>query len=245
MAVPALVPTSDAWFDELFARPAARNVFESKATTIVPLKSEWCNTIQYCEGEHEHHAGLLLEFLWRYGLIRRYKFQPVDLRDLGGAEGYPDILLETRTKYRYLVAVKAHRYVSAEVQAQFDAQQEVAAASGMGFLCWTDKNVLRRTLSGNVLSLDKGYRFPCGFHLRREIELAAKAEKTLGSLLEAFGWDDTLSAAAWSAFYVDITKDINHETPLIAHSWEKYSNLFVDWNADRSWWGSLRPYTPD
>ena len=237
---PRLVPVSDAWMDELFARPPARDVYKSKSTTIVPQKTEWNDSIQYCEGEHEHHAGLLLEYLWRLGIIKRYKFQPIDLRDIGGPEAYPDILVESVDKQRYLIGVKAHRFLSPEVRAAFDEQQRVAASSGMKFLCWTNRDVLKPVLGGNALSLDRGYRFPVAMSLCKEIEQAAKEEKNLGPLLLRFGWDDTLSAASLLAFYFDIERDLNHETPIFSRAPSQYQHFFKEWNADRSWWGSLR-----
>lgn len=236
---------STAWLDAVFNSPPRRDIQrQSKTTTRWPHYSECTGSWMYGEGANEYTAILLLEYLWRLGIVRRFKPQPFVLSEVGGPEKrVPDLLVEMADAIHslYVIQIKAKRFVSADVQETFDQERVLLEPLGFNYLVWTDRDALGSPTSHTVRHIDAGYRFKPPVSVMNAISIEEKkGSRVLGELLDEFGWDDVISAIAQLKIFINITKEINENTNLLpsfpAH---EYRRLFARGNADADWFKSL------
>jgi hypothetical protein len=238
-------PPSAAWLDEVFESPPRRNIkLKSKSTTRTPHRSGQHSRMMYAEGNNELCALRLLEHLWRCRFVRRFKEQAFDLYELGGPRDHViDILVELFNGEVHVLQIKAKRFLTIEVQAVLDIEKEFVESKGMHFHLWTNCDWLGSPISHSVNHIDRGYRFPAERQQRELIgQRVSDGAATLGPLLDEFGWDDVMSAAAHLHFFIAITKEINEYSPVKKTlSPNFYSFLFKSRDASASWWDSLPP----
>jgi len=234
---------SSAWLNEIFGSPPRRDIeHDSKSTTRVPVR--FPSTVMYGEGGHEGTALHLLNHFLRNGLARRVKAQPFSLDEIGGPRGrVPDILVELDIDPPlHIIQCKSKRFITPEVQQKFDEEKEFLEPRGFKFHCWTDRDKLSSPTSQSVRLLDRGLQLPLTHDRLSEIERAASQATHLGELLDQFGWDDAIGAAANDTFYFDITEKIHEQTPLLSHfPRQKYSLLFEHRSVPRGFWNALAP----
>ena len=237
------IAPSEAWRQEVFNSKPRRDIQkQGKSTTRNPVIVEWAGKVEYVNGGHERIAALLLEQLWIDGYVRRWKPQPFDLHELGGPNVVPDFLAELDDRTLHVIEVKAKRFVNAEVEARFEISEKFLEPLGIFFHLWTNADKLGSATSHTVAELERGRRFAASPEVIAEIGEKAAACQLIGQLLNSYSWDDVLSAAAYRAFHIDITKPIHENTPLLRnHSGTYYSYLFARRNAPASWWDTLPP----
>jgi hypothetical protein len=234
---------STAWAASVFSSPPRIDVeTHGKQTTRHPVWIAWRRTVGYANGGYERVAHHLLEHLWAEGLVKRWKSQPINLNELGGPNAVPDILVELASGSLHVVQVKAQRFMTKDVEEKFERERQFLEPLGFVYRVWTTKDVLSSKTSHTVAELDRGRLHPAPAETIARIHEASKAAHRLGELLDQFGWDDTLSAAAHLAFHIDITEPLHENTPLLRnHSCSRYTHLFARRDATASWWEELAP----
>jgi hypothetical protein len=240
--MPNLSP-SDAWRREVFESPPRRDVDRtSKSTTRIPIHMPSLNRYAYAEGGNEGTALLLLKYLQRQGVVKRFKEQPFSLEEIGGPKDrVPDILVELSADLSmHVIQCKSKRYLGDEVQARFDLEREFLEPRHFKYHIWTDRDALANPISETVRLIDRGLRFSPNSKIFEAVALAAASCKSLGPLVDTFGLDDSLSAAAHGIFYINILEKINEQSPISYHfSGGHYSHLFADRTVPASWWDTL------
>ena len=237
---------SKAWRDAAFGSPPLRNVkTKSKSTTRTPHRSQQHGiSTLYAEGNNELCCLRLLEHLWRCRLVKRFNSQAIDLGEMGGPKDHIiDLLVELIDGSVHAIQVKSKRFLTTEVLAVLDMEREFLEPRGFNFHIWTNRDSLGPPTSHSVNQIDRGFRFPAEQSILNLIGQRAQEDaSTLQPLLLEFGWDDVMSAAAHLKFHIDITKEINENTPVYKNlSINYYSFLFKGRNDSRNWWDSLAP----
>ena len=241
-------PPSHAKLDEWFNSPPARDVKrKSKSTTRTPHRSQQStSSIMYAEGNNELCALRLMEYLWRCRLVKRFKCQPFDLGQLCGPPGHVvDLLVELFDGTVHVIQAKSKRFITPEVQAALDMEKEFLENQGFYFHVWTNRDRLGSPTNHSVNQIDRGFRFPADPSVLSLIEQRVReGASTLYPLLQEFGWDDLMSAAAYLKFHLNITKEI-HENASVYQTLpvDFYAFLFTRRNESRSWWDSLTAAT--
>lgn len=211
-------------------------------TTRRPIHVAGSARVVYACGGHEATCLNLLEHLRLLGVVKRWKAQPFNLLELGGPDAVPDVLVQLSWGDAGVIQVKAKRFLTLEVQEKYTREREFLQPLGFGFHIWTNHDVLSSDTSHTVAELARGRLYPAARERIEEIRAAAQHAEQLGTLLDQFGWDDTLSAAAHLAFHFDITQPIHEQTKLLrGHSPTRYVHLFTGRPAASSWWESLAP----
>lgn len=236
-------PPSSAWLNEIFSSPPRRDIErDSKSTTRVPV--QFPSAVMYGEGGHEATALHLLNHLLRNGLALRVKAQAFCLEEIGGPRGrVPDILVELDIDPPlHIIQCKSKRFITPEVQQKFDEEKEFLEPRGFKFHCWTDRDKLSNPTSQSLRLLDRGLQLPLTHARLLEIESAASQATHLGDLLDQFGWDDVIAAAANGAVHFNITEKIHEQTPLLPRfPRKKYELLFEHRAVPRGFWNALAP----
>lgn len=242
MAKQPSYPTS-AWLNEVFNSPPRRDIeHDSKSTTRVPL--QFPSAVIYGEGGHEATALHVLNHFLRNGLARRVKAQSFCLDEIGGPRGrVPDILVELDIDPPlHIIQCKSKRFITPEVQQKFDEEKEFLEPRGFKFHVWTDRDKLSSPTSQSARLLDRALQLPLTHARLSEIESMARQATHLGELLDQFGWDESIAAAANGAFYFNITEKIDEQTPLLSHfPRQKYELLFEHRPVPRGFWNALAP----
>jgi hypothetical protein len=233
---------SAAWLEEVFGSEPRRNIErQGRATTRLQVHIEWKEETRYAEGNHELTAALLLEHLWRLGIVRRWKQQPFNLEELGGPVATPDLLAELVTGQIHVIQVKAKRFVTDEVKERYAIERAFLEPLGFGYHLWTDRDRLSSSTSHTVRELARGRQFPASLETIREIAAAAKGRGRLGDVLDRYCWDDVLSAAAYLALHFDITKPLHENTPLFPSLPKRYYDFLFENQSDNGcWWSALQ-----
>lgn len=241
-------PPSKAKLDEWFNSSPLRDVKrKSKSTTRTPHRSQQSTSgTMYAEGNNELCGLRLLEYLWRCRLVKRFKSQAFDLGELGGPSGHViDLLVELWDGSVHVIQVKSQRFVTSEVQAVLDMEKEFLENRGFNFHVWTDRDRVGSPTNHSVNQMDRGFRFPADPSVLDLIgQRVREGALTLNPLLQEFGWDDVMSAAAYLKFHLNITKEIHENAPVYQTlPADYYAFLFKGRNESRSWWDSLTAAT--
>ena len=233
---------SAAWRNSIFDSGERREA--ARSSTRFKVRVTWQNRETMVSGGHERAAALLLDHLWAVGLISRWKPQPLCMSEIGGSSAVPDFLAELRRPpgTLHLIQVKAARFLTQEVNEEFDGQRLVAQSNGMGFHVWTNANVLGGKTLHTLNNLDRGSRNSPVPERIEEIRVAAQQCKTLGELLDRFDWDDVEAAAASFAYFIDVTKSMDRNSPIrTTAAPQLYEHLFMGRSSPTSFWKSLAP----
>lgn len=236
---------SAAWLSDIFNSPPRRDIpLQSKTTTRVPVQVPLLDRVMYGEGGKEATALLLCKHLHQHGFVLRFKAQAFALEEIGGPRGrIPDLLVELDSEPSlHVVQCKAKRFISPEVQERYDEEKAVLESRGFQFHSWTDRDKLANPTSQSTRLLDRGLQNPLTHARLSEIENKSKQAMWLGELLEQFGWDDTIAAAAYGAFFINVTEKIHEKSPILNQfPREKYQLLFAYRPVPRGFWESLAP----
>lgn len=234
---------SRAWLSEIFNSPPRRDIeHRSKSTTRVPI--QFPSTVMYAEGGHEATALHLFNHFLRNGLALRVKPQPLCLDEIGGPTGrIPDILVEMDfDPPLHIIQCKSKRFITPEVQQKLDEEKEFLEPRGFKFHCWTDRDKLSNPTSQSIRLLNRALLLPLTHARLSEIEDVACQASHLGELLDQFGWDDALAAAANGAFYFNIAEKINEQTPLLSRfPRQNYELFFKQRSVRHGFWNALAP----
>jgi hypothetical protein len=233
---------SRGWRDAVFDSPPRRCVdTQSKSTTRVPVLTHrgW----QHGEGGHETTALMLLDYLQRFGLVRRFKAQAFDLEEIGGPKDrIPDLLveLEQGQPCLHVLQIKSARFITDEVQQKFEVERTLLEGKGIGFHVWTDRDRVSRHTSQTVRMLHRGHLHPAAGDVVQQARAAAQGATTLAPLLRQFGWDDAISAAALGAFHINALEKIHENAPVYLHfPAHIYADLFACRSNVDDWWEGL------
>jgi hypothetical protein len=236
---------SEAWLAEIFQSPPRRNIRKlSKTTTRVPVDVPLLGTVMYAEGGHEATGLLLCKHLHQHGLVRRFKAQAFELGEIDGPRGrVPDLLIELDSEPSlHVVQCKAKRFVSPEVLEKYLEEQLFLEMRGFKFHSWTDRDKLSSPTSQSVRLLDRGFQNPMTHGRIAEIQTHARQSTVLNELLDLFGWDEVMAAAAHGAFFLNVTEKIHENSPILNHfPRQRYECLFSGRPVPRSFWDTLAP----
>lgn len=234
---------SEAFLNDIFATGERIDVGKrGTQTTRRPIHVAGSSRVVYACGGHEATCLNLLEYLRLLGVVKRWKSQPFNLLELGGPDAVPDVLAQLPSGAAEVIQVRAWRFLTPEVQEKYAREREFLQPLGFGFHIWTNHDVLSSDTSHTVAELARGRLYPAARERIEEIRAAAEHAEHLGTLLDQFGWDDALSAAAHLAFHFDITQPIHEHTQLLrGHSATRYVHLFAGRHAPSGWWESLAP----
>lgn len=231
------------WRREIFGSQPRRDVDKlSKSTTRIPIYMPHQNRYAYAEGGNEATALLLLKYLHRQGVVSRFKEQAFALHEIGGPQDrVPDILVELAVDSSlHVVQVKSNRFITEEVKQKFDLERSFVQEKGFSFHVWTDKDHLNAHTSEAVRAIDRGFRFKPSMEKLLEIKQVASTSTTLGQILEKFGWDDSIAAAASGIFYISILEQINEKSAITNNfSSSQYNHLFESGTVLSGWWELL------
>lgn len=234
---------SMAWRKEIFESPPRRNVDkDSKTTTRIPIYVAHLNRYVYAEGGHEATALLILKYLQANGYVSRFKEQAFALHEIGGPQDrVPDILVELASDSSlHVIQCKSSRFLTEVVQNKLAVEKEFLEECGFHFHIWTDKNILNRETFEAVRAIDRGFRFIPDIQIFKEIEEEASKSNNLGQVLEKFGWDDSISAAAHGIYFINILEKLNEKSPITNHfSCQYYNHLFKSGSVSTAWWELL------
>jgi hypothetical protein len=233
---------SQAWRDAVFGSPPRRDANRiNKSTTRVQLFLPHTGQFVHVEGNHEATALMLIKHLWRNDMIKRAKVQPFSLDELDGrARRVPDFLVELSNGDLVVIQVKAARFITSEVQEQFDQEREFLEYRGFRYCVWTDKTCLGHPVSETVRAIDRGTLLPIAQVALEKVRDHALAHHTLGDLLNEFGWDTTAAALAQGAAFINILEKLNETSTLNSNfSSNLYGGLFSNWNATVDFWDTL------
>lgn len=235
---------SDSWRESIFESPPRLEA--SRSTTRMPVPISWSRTTLMVSGAHERATCLLVDHLWAIGLISRWKPQPLCLSEIGGPACIPDVLIELRKPPRMLhfIQTKAKRFVTREVQEEFDRQRAFCVSKEFGLHVWTNHDVLNPKMTHTLNHLERGSRnYPEPDVIDAIREKAATVSK-LGELLHEFGWDDVLAAASQGAFFFDVTQRLTEATSISRTATpEAYEHLFLGQGSATTWWDSISAST--
>ena len=242
---------SRTWIDHVFASPPAREVKgRSRPTQRYPFVSDCCRETLYLEGGNELHAAMILEHLWRLGMVKRYKPQPFLLEILGGpSKSVPDFLVELADGRPVVAEVKAYKFLSPNAIEKLDRNKEFLASHGLPQVLWTDRdpasrlNKLNAVTSHTIRHITRGRAFDLGHAKFEEIRaLAARPGTTLGDLTapELFSWDEITCAISNNCITVNIEKALNEKSQIFTNlSHSNYSHFFIPGDVARGWWDQL------
>lgn len=199
---------SQRWIDSIFDSEPSRNVRgRSRPTQRFAYSSDACRgRLVHCEGGNELTAALLLEHLWRIGIVRRFKMQPFSLSELGyPTSPVPDILVELVDSRVVSIEVKAAKYLTSQRRAKFETEREFLAQHSLPHLLWTDDRQLSRATWHAVRHLQRGAALNVDASTKRDLAQSLPASKTLGDLmaLPSGSWDQLMAAAARGYFHLN------------------------------------------
>jgi hypothetical protein len=157
---------SELWLNQVFQTSPARKVKgRTKWTHRHAPWVEALNRLAYVESRNELIALLALEHLQRQGVIRRFKEQPfttpLDLWSSGIAldipqhmrEYTPDLIAESSYGDKYVIEVKSARYITRQMERDFELWKEKFVEYDLKYLVWTDRDPLAKSLRQNLLEL--------------------------------------------------------------------------------------------
>lgn len=225
------------------SRPTQRYVFQD------PIDRE----LIWAEGGNELTAALILTYLKSQGLVRRFKLQPFRLAEIDETlNGVPDILVELNDFSIYVVEVKAHKFITVEVNEKLQRIKEGLNAQGINYLLWTDTdnfgktNKLNRTISENVKTYHRGLAIEIADEVLDSIrKMVHAAPSTLKELHAKYGWDTSIAAWSRGAFDLDIKKQIDENAVLQTTVNRKICDYFFETNeVVGTWWSALENLKP-
>lgn len=233
---------SRAWLEEVFSSPPRRDIArETKATTRIPMRVPMQGCSFYGEGGNEHVALLLLRHLQSIGIVRRFKPQPFYLEELGGpARQIPDVLAELHDESLHVIECKSKRFMTDEVKEHFGLERDCLINLGFDFHVWTDRDKVGQPIASAVRMLDRGFIHPPPPDVVSRIRARVGAVTALGDLLNDFGPDDVIGAAAVCAIHFDIRSALHEESAITLHASSEYQKYFFESrHVPDGWWESL------
>jgi hypothetical protein len=245
----------DGFVEKAFGAPEVRAVKgRSRPTQRYVFKDPLNRQLIWAEGGNELNAALVLMYMKSMGMVRRFKLQPFHFKDIDETlSGVPDILVELNDGTIYVIEVKARRYITDEVNEKLQRIKTNLNLLGIHYLLWTDAdkfgktNKLNRSLSENVRTVHRGRSIEISDEQLKSIEEMVHAGPTcLKDIHQQYGWDLTTAAWARGAFYIDLQKPIDENSPLKKVTAQKVIDYFFEKNeVVGTWWSSLEPLKAD
>lgn len=236
---------SSAWLEQMFSDPPAREV--KGRTRWTHRHAAWVGHLgylAYVESRNELIGLLALEYLWRLGVVKRFKAQPFTTDEsIFGREYTPDLCAQDASGVTYPVEIKTKRFITRADEYKFEQMKEKFAEFNMKFLLWTDRDPLIRPLRHNLL------------RLRRASTENIQPEETarLIFLLESHGpmplWAlyecdldiNLVSHAAWSGqVFVPLLSQFGEQALVDLQPVEDLASALFATEPDlHGWWNSL------
>ena len=242
---------SHRWLNHVFDTPPVRGVYGRSRPT--QRHGPTINGIQlWAEGGYELVMAYILEYFQRIGVLRRFKLQPFqwpseDDQSAAARRGplpVPDALGQFADDGSGLVLqVKAHRYLTPDVQATFDRQRDQAIAAGLRFALWTNKRPLSSQMMQLFYQIRRGKN--C-VHIederRRMVEfIRTRRESTCAAIVRQ-GFDPALIPAAVyrGEVFVPLKEKLNASTIVSPSPVVNGREFLLGAGFDsKSWWNGL------
>jgi hypothetical protein len=205
----------------------------------------------HVDGQFIHPEGYedlvvyVLEYLKRIGAITRWKPQPFEWQiEREGAFKVPDFLVEIPPERLLLIIqAKSARFITVEMQAEFDKERQLGKSNGMEHVVWTDKRPLNQALRNLFLRL-RGARHLMQFkeHIDAIVSAVEQAGQCTTLDLVAKGYDPGLFPAAINTgrVFVDIRRSFNEHSLISSKPLtDTRQFLLCAWDDPTGWWNSL------
>lgn len=239
------------WRELVFGSAPAREVMgRSRPTMRFRVSSDVDRHTRIAEGGNEYTAWLLLSHLTRVGLVTRFKFQPFNLVDYGGTNGFPDLLVELQDGALVIVEVKSSKYVTAEFLETYREHEVLLKSMGLPSVLWTDAKAhsahpaLSRNTRNTLSEMDRCKGVPLDHALLDQMRRStAHNPISLAALLDETGahWDQAMSALAANHLSTNIEEPIYETSNIYAPaSADSYKHYFSQRTDSESWWRHLQ-----
>lgn len=249
---PSVVPQSarppQRWVDSVFNSEAARSVRgRSRPTQRFAFSSDACSgRLVHCEGGNELTAALLLEHLWRIGLVKRYKMQPFSLSELGyPTNPIPDVLIELSDGRIFSIEIKASKYFTAERKEKFEAERDFLSQHALPHLLWMDDRLLPNTVWHATRHLQRGVAFDVDAGTKSDLSQSLATARTLGELmaLPSCSWDQLMAAASRGYFHLNPLEKFDEEARIYAAlPRHLFAHFFSVRHEPSSWFDTLADF---
>jgi hypothetical protein len=234
---------SPEWADQVFAAPPAR-VVAGRSRPTQRYAPRFSGVPQWAEGGNELLAMYLLGYAQNIGAVLRWKAQPFAWVIGDGIPArIPDFLVELACRTLVIVQVKASRYLTHAVLAEFALEAKVANAAQVPHLIWTDKHPLHRDLRNLMYRLRGGRS-----SLHEPSDLAAIVKHveafgitTLAEIVEA-GFDPALvpTAIQKGQLHVNLRYRLDEQSVVSTCPITDFREFLLGSGFDpQSWWNNL------
>lgn len=235
---------STAWRNEFFTMPPARNVKgRTKWTHRHAPWVEHLGRLAYVESRNEFVALTALEYLHRDKRIQRFKEQPFTTDpSVFGREYTPDFAAQVANQ-TYVIEIKTERFITRQLEAEFEKTKAIFSEHGMKFLVWTDKKPLIRPLRHNFVRL----RRAAALNVEKEetarlLDMLAEREQLpLWALLEREFDLDLVAHACWNGkVFLPLREELHERTIVSLSPQESLYDFLFDTEPDiEAFWNSL------
>lgn len=243
----AAIPTlgSPEWAEFVYSTPPVDTI--KGRTRWTQAHQPWSDVLERfapVQGRPEYIGYLALEYLWRLGLIARFKehaFQTTKA-DLGW-ETRPDFLASDGVPGHFVIEVKTARFVTGAVELELKANREAFARFGLTYIVWTDHRPLTKHLRHNLIQMRRCDSEDVSDEERDDLREFVKSEGQLPlSTVLGRDYDLTTVFSAWwrGLIFLPLAASLTGTTPVSVSPLEDLRRLFF---AERmladDWWDNL------
>lgn len=247
---------SSHWLNQVFQTPPVRKVKgRTKWTHRHATWVELLNRLAYVESRNELIGLLALEYLQHLGAITRFKEQPFtapldlwpsgsELDDSPSVREYtPDLMAETLTGDKYVIEVKSARYISRQMERDFELWKDKFLEYDLKYLVWTDRDPLATPLRQNLLELRRAaVQYIEADEVHRLVDLLSR--KGPLPIWALYGNDidrELISHAAWQGkVFFPLHESFGRQTIVSLNRTTDLEKILFGAEPDmEAWWNSL------
>ena len=188
-------------------------------------------------------AMYVLEYFKLRGVVLRWKWQPFTWVLPDGSTSQPDFLAQLLDRMLLIIQVKAEKYRTPAVQAQFDVERQDAAAAGVRHLVWTDKHPLTAGAKSVFFRIRGARNTRCQPEDRAAlVDAVRKHGRITAGELAAAGYDPALIPVAVRSgdVFVSLKEPIDEHSVVSSTPLVDGRGFLLGSGFDaQSWWNSL------
>lgn len=214
----AMTLGSDAWVDDVYKSGPSRNS-EGRSRPTQRYFGAGLEAINagVFEGRNEYITYLLLCVLQHNRIISRFKGQPFRMNKANhGVDAYPDFMFDLADGRRFVLEVKANRFINDDEKKQLEAVNDAFINTSITYLLWTDKWPLHKHVVHAMNHMRRAYRLGYSTDQLQPLVNAIQVRpKTLGELCRGVmpaHFDQILAAAYCGMIFINFFKPINDQT---------------------------------
>jgi hypothetical protein len=232
------------WARFVFANRSVEDPFSSSRPAergIVKVAGE----IHVPEG-HERVALYVLEHLFLIGFLTSIKSQPFCWLLPGASKlRWPDFLVQARDGRLYLIEVKAHRYITREIEERFERTRRTCAQYGVTLLVWSEQTFLTRPIRNLFTALRRARSTEIDPDVIDELVACvqlAGGQVVLGGLLDQGQEPATvLKAVRLNRLHISLSETLHVNSSVSLHPIDDPQVFILDrgYHAS-SWWRAMQ-----